>query len=141
MLPTTTASHHLPHLHKQDSNQPIIIMFTRRKEILSLVDLIEAKEEKLQRQIDLIESRVCDNRVNAEANLEEVQSKHNRFVDKAKEGFEMIGNEIERLDSCLETHSKWDDETRQKFQALAEYLGVSIDQNNSPYTITQIEEA
>ena len=115
-------------------------MFTRRKDILSLVDLIESTEKKLQRQIDLIDSRVCDNRVNAEANLEEIQNKHNRFVDKVKEGFDLIGKEIEGLENCLETHSKWDDETRQKFQALAKYLGISIDQNNSPYTITEIEE-
>jgi hypothetical protein len=116
-------------------------MFTRKKDILSLVDLIEATEKKLQRQIDSIESRVCDNRVNTGANLGEIQSKHNGFVDKAKEGFEMIGNDIERLDNCLETHSKWDDQTRQKFQALAEYLGIIIETNNSPYTITEIEEA
>ena len=114
-------------------------MFTRSKYILSLVDLIEATEKKLQLHIDLIESRVCDNRVNAEANLEEIQNKHNSFVDKVKEGFDLIGKEIEGLDNCLETHSKWDDETRQKFQALAKYLGISIDQNNSPYTITEIE--
>jgi len=83
-------------------------MFTRKKDILALVDLIEAKENKLQEQIDYLECRLTDNRVNTEGRLEDIETS----IGDLRSGYE-------RLD-------KWDDHTREKFSVLARHFGVEI---------------
>ena len=87
--------------------------------------------------------------------LSEIQDKHNALVDRTKDAFLVLNEEIEELKSSVEdlresvddlkTKCKslddWDTETRAKFHALSKYLGVQIlHRSTEPFEVIELND-
>lgn len=125
-------------------------MFARNKDLLQAIELIEE-----------IEQASVDNRVNHECfeastsealskiklaikeatgNFEIIQEKHNSFVNKVAVSIEELKEQVELLDTKCQNLDKWDDQTRGKFAALENHLGIDlVAPNPSDWTVEQRE--
>lgn len=108
-------------------------MFAKTKDILAIIQDVEDKtvdnrvnheclEASTSKSLSLIKKAIQE----SAGNFEQIEEKHNGFVDKVGDAIEELSDKVEALQRKIKNLDKWDDETRSKFAALEKYLGVDI---------------
>jgi len=108
-------------------------MFTKTKDILAIIQDVEDKtvdnrvnyeclEASTSKSLSAIKKAIKE----SAGNFEQIEEKHNAFVDKVGDAIEELSHKVEALERQIQNLDKWDDETRSKFAALEKYLGVDI---------------
>lgn len=127
-------------------------MFARNRDITALAELIEEVQQNLLSEIKKLSGKVCDNRVNIEVleqkidtlpvvveaidrNFNKVQESHNAFVGKLEEDIPNIEEQLEDLKKSYKLLYKWDDNNRERFEALCEYLNVTAHHKSEHYVV------
>lgn len=127
-------------------------MFARNRDITALAELIEEVQENLLSKINALSDKVCDNRVNIEVlgqkidtlpavveaidrNFNKIQESHNDFVEELSEEIPNIEEQLEDLKRSHKLLYEWDDNNREKFRALCEYLNVTAEHKSEHYVV------
>jgi len=108
-------------------------MFTKTKDILAIIQDVEDKtvdnrvnyeclEASTSKSLSAIKKAIKE----SAGNFEQIEEKHNAFVDKVGDAIEELSHKVEALERQIQNLDKWDDETRSKFAALEKYLGIDI---------------
>ena len=108
-------------------------MFTKTKDILALIQDVEDKtvdnrvnHEWLEASASKSLSAIKKSIKESASNFEQIEEKHNAFVDKVGDAIEELSHKVESLELKVLCLDKWDDEKRSKFTALGKYLGVDL---------------
>jgi len=123
-------------------------MFTKTKDILAIIQDVEDKtvdnrvnhecfEASTSEALSKIQLAIKE----ATGNFEQIQEKHNSFIDKVAECIEELNDKVKLLEDKWETIDDWDTQTRRKFEALEDYFGVDLMRRRSDsWTVEEREE-
>ena len=122
-------------------------MFTKTKDILAIIQDVEDKtvdnrvnyeclEASTSKSLSAIKKAIKE----SAGNFEQIEEKHNTFVDKVADSIKELSDKVEALERQMEAIDRWDDSTRGKFEALENHFGFDLIFPSKAWTVEERTE-
>jgi hypothetical protein len=123
-------------------------MLTKTKDILAIIEDVEDKtvdnrinhecfEASTSEALSKIQLAIKE----ATGNFEQIEEKHNAFVNKVADSIEELNDRVKLLEDKWETIDDWDTQTRRKFAAFENHFEVDLIRRRSDsWTLEEREE-